>query len=135
MAEETFIALDRVLHERGFESRSQAISEMIRSHSVQQLSQNGAEVMAGTLTLVYDESKNTLLRDLTRIFRKHIAEVISSQHVLLESDHAMEVILMQGPCERLHEFTNQLATCKGVKSAYLTLTPYLIPPLHAKKGK
>lgn len=135
MADETFNALDRVVNERGFDSRSQAISEMINAQAAQHLSKIGTEVMAGTLTLVYDESKSALLRDLSRIFREHVAEVISSQHILLEEDHVLEVILMQGPAKRLREITNKLVTCKGVKSANLTLTPNLIPPLHAKGSK
>ncbi|MEP2774857.1 MAG: nickel-responsive transcriptional regulator NikR [Luteolibacter sp.] len=135
MHEETFQSLDRVVNERGFDSRSQAISEMIHAQAAQHLSKIGTEVMAGTLTLVYDESKSALLRDLSKIFRDHVSEVISSQHVLLENDHVLEVILMQGPARILREITNKLVTCKGVKSANLTLTPNLMPPLHAKGGK
>jgi CopG family nickel-responsive transcriptional regulator len=132
MPEETFQAFERLIAERGFDNRSQAVSEMIHQHAAQHLGKIGTELMAGTLTLVYDESKNTLLRDLSRIFRDHIAEVISSQHILLEDDHVLEVILMQGPARTLREIANKLATCKGVKTAHLTLTPHLIPPLHAK---
>ena len=132
MPEETYQALDRLVQERGFDNRSQAVSEMIHQHAAQHLGKIGTEVMAGTLTLVYDESKSALLRDLSRIFREHIAEVISSQHVLLEDEHVLEVILMQGPARTLREIANKLVTCKGVKTAHLTLTPHLIPPLHAK---
>ena len=135
MGEDTFQALDRVVNERGFDSRSQAIAEMIHAQAAEHLGRIGSEVMAGTLTLVYDESKSSLLRDLSRICRDHVAEVISSQHILLEEDHVLEVILMQGPAKRLREVTNKLVTCKGVKSANLTLTPNLIPPLHAKVTK
>lgn len=135
MPEETFQALDRVVTGRGFGSRSQAISEMIHAQAAEHLGKIGTEVMAGTLTLVYDESKSSLLRDLSRICREHVAEVISSQHILLEGDHVLEVILMQGPAKRLREVANKLVTCKGVKSANLTLTPNLIPPLHAKGAK
>jgi CopG family nickel-responsive transcriptional regulator len=134
MPEETFLALDRLVGERGFDSRSQAVAEMVHQHAAQHLGKVGTEVMAGTLTLVYDESKSTLLRDLSRIFRDHIAEVISSQHVLLEDEHVLEVILMQGPARTLREIANKLVTCKGVKTAQLTLTPHLIPPLHAKRS-
>lgn len=135
MPDETFQALDRLVQQRGFDNRSQAVSEMILQHAAQHLGKIGTEVMAGTLTLVYDESKSALLRDLSRIFRDHLAEVISSQHVMLEDDHVLEVILMQGPARTLREITNKLATCKGVKSAHLTLTPHLMPPLHAKHPK
>jgi len=132
MTDETFQALDRLVQQRGFENRSQAVSEMIHQHAAQHLGKIGTEVMAGTLTIVYDESKSSLLRDLSRIFREHIAEVISSQHVLLEDEFLLEVILMQGPAKTLREITNKIITCKGVKTAHLTLTPHLIPPLHAK---
>lgn len=135
MPEETFQAFERMVAERGFDSRSQAVAEMIHQHSALHLGKIGKEVMAGTLTLVYDESKSALLRDLSRIFRQHVAEVISSQHVLLEDEHVLEVILMQGPAKTLRDITNKLATCKGVKTAHLTLTPHLIPPIHAKANQ
>ena len=133
MPDAAFQALDRLVADRGFESRSQAVSEMIHQHAAQHLGKIGTEVMAGTLTLVYDESKSALLRDISRIFREHLTEVISSQHVMLEDDHSLEVILMQGPARTLRDITNKLVTCKGVKSAQLTLTPHLLPPLHAKR--
>jgi CopG family nickel-responsive transcriptional regulator len=107
---------------------------MIHQHAAQHLGKIGTEVMAGTLTIVYDESKSSLLRDLSRIFREHIAEVISSQHVLLEDEFLLEVILMQGPAKTLREIANRIITCKGVKTAHLTLTHHLIPPLHAKSN-
>ncbi|MGL4401429.1 MAG: CopG family ribbon-helix-helix protein [Luteolibacter sp.] len=134
MPDETYQALDRLVQQRGFDNRSQAVSEMIHQHAAQHLGKIGTEVMAGTLTLVYDESKSSLLRDLSRIFRDHIAEVISSQHILLEDEHVLEVILMQGPARTLRDITNKLVTCKGVKTAHITLTPHLIPPLHAKRA-
>jgi CopG family nickel-responsive transcriptional regulator len=134
MPDETYQALDRLVQQRGFDNRSQAVSEMIHQHAAQHLGKIGTEVMAGTLTLVYDESKSSLLRDLSRIFREHITEVISSQHVLLEDEHVLEVILMQGPARTLRDITNKLVTCKGVKTAHITLTPHLIPPLHAKRA-
>jgi len=133
MPDETYQTLDRLVQQRGFHNRSQAVSEMVLQHAAQHLGEVGTEVMAGTLTLVYDESKSALLRDLSRIFREHLAEVISSQHVLLEDDHILEVILMQGPADTLRGITNKLITCKGVKTASLTLTPHLLPPLHAKR--
>lgn len=134
MPDETFQAFERLVAARGFDSRSQAVAEMIHQHAAQHLGKVGSEVMAGTLTLVYDESKSVLLRDIAKISRDHLAEVISSQHILLEDEHVLEVILMQGPARTLREITNKLATCKGVKTAQLTLTPHLLPPLHVKRS-
>lgn len=134
MPEDTFLALDRIVTERGFDSRSQAIVEMIHQQAAEHLGKIGTQVMAGTLTMIYDESKSTLLKDLSRVCREHITEVVSSQHILLEDDHVLEVLLMQGPANTLRQIANELVTCKGVKSTHLTLTPHLLPPLHAKRA-
>ena len=134
MPEDTFLALDRLVTERGFDSRSQAIVEMIHQQAAEHLGKIGTQIMAGTLTMIYDESKSTLLKDLSRVCREHITEVISSQHILLEDDHVLEVLLMQGPANTLRQIANELVTCKGVKSTHLTLTPHLLPPLHAKRA-
>ena len=134
MPEETFQMLDRLVTQRGFDSRSQAISEMIHQQAAEHLGKIGSRIMAGTLTLIYDESKSSLLRDLSKICREHITEVISSQHILLEDEHVLEVLLMQGPAKTLREIANELVTCKGVKSTHLTLTPHLLPPLHAARS-
>lgn len=134
MPEDTFLALDRIVTERGFDSRSQAIVEMIHQQAAEHLGKIGTQVMAGTLTMIYDESKSTLLKDLSRVCREHITEVVSSQHILLEDDHVLEVLLMQGPAHTLRQIANELVTCKGVKSTHLTLTPHLLPPLHAKRA-
>ena len=133
MADDTYQILDRLVTERGFDSRSQAISEMIHQHAAEHLGKIGTQVMAGTLTMIYDESKSALLRDLSRVCREHITEVISSQHILLEDDHVLEVLLMQGPANTLRQIANELVTCKGVKSTHLALTPHLLPPLHGAR--
>jgi CopG family transcriptional regulator, nickel-responsive regulator len=133
MPESTFRALDRIVTERGFDSRSQGIAEMIHQQAAEHLGKIGSQVMAGTLTMIYDESKSSLLKDLSRVCREHIAEVISSQHILLENDHVLEVMLMQGPANTLRQIANELVTCKGVKSTHLALTPHLLPPLHGAR--
>lgn len=133
MGEDTFQVLDRLVTERGFDSRSQAISEMIHQQAAEHLGKIGTQVMAGTLTMIYDESKSSLLRDLSRVCREHITEVISSQHILLEDEHVLEVLLMQGPASTLRQIANELVTCKGVKSTHLALTPHLLPPLHGAR--
>lgn len=134
LPEDVYHGLGRIVSERGFESRSQAIAEMIGHQLAEHQQRLGNEIMAGTLTLVYDESKSTLLRDLARIERENLNEVISSQHVLLEENHVLEVILMQGPARTLRKICNQLVSCKGVKIGKLTLTPILLPPIHQKTG-
>jgi len=126
------VALDDMVQQRGFHNRSQALADMIQQKLIEHRQDNTDQVMAGTITLIYDSSKPEVLEKLTRIERDHIAEVISSQHVLLEGHYIMEVVLVQGPVHRLRTITDRMITCKGVNSGGLTLTDKLIPQVHGR---
>jgi len=125
-------ALDAMIVERGFHNRSQAIADMVQQQLIAHQQEKSDAVMAGTITLIYDAGKPELLQKLARIQREHIEECISSQHVLLEGQFVMEVVLVQGPVQRLREITDRMITCKGVNSGGLTLTDKLIPQVHGR---
>ena len=125
-------ALDDMVDSRGFQNRSQAIAEMIEESLIQHKQEDNSAIMAGTITLIYDTGKTGLLQQLAKIQREYVQECISSQHVLLEGQYIMEVVLAQGPVQNLRELTNQMLACKGVSSGGLTLTNKLIPQVHAR---
>ena len=125
-------SLDQMVTDRGFENRSQAVAELIHERVVEHQQDTGNEVMAGSITLFYDQTKNNLLTQLAELQRQHVAEVISSLHVQLEQNFMMEVILVQGPAQKLKQITHALVACKGVKAGKLTLTNLVLPPLHNK---
>ncbi len=122
-------ALDNLVVARGFENRSQAVTEMIHKSVMEHNQEQGDKVMAGTITLFYDETKMGVKQQLSDIQRQNVSEVISSQHILLEDNHTMEVIVVQGPANKLKKISDQFVTCKGVKSGNLVLTSILLPPI------
>jgi CopG family nickel-responsive transcriptional regulator len=127
--------LDGLVLKRGFESRSQALASIITEHLIEHSKDGEADVMAGTVTLFYNQKKNNLLSRLALLKRQHVAEVIGSLQVLLENDHIMEVIIIQGPSETLRTISDMFLTCKGVKGSKLTLTSTIIPQLHPLNSK
>ena len=122
--------LDAMVAARGYASRSEAISKMISEQLVQHEQQLGRQIMAGTITLIYDHSKSGLQSRLMKIQRKHLKEIISSQHVHLERQHSLEVLLVQGPGVRLKRIADELITCRGVKHGYLNVTSTILPPIY-----
>ena len=93
-----FRQLDMMVEERGLPSRSQLIAELIR-HS---LAEHEAytrpdEMLAGTITLVYRGDRGRVRHQLAQTQAEYLKEVISSQHVFLEDDQSLEVLLVQGP--------------------------------------
>ena len=125
-------SLDQMVADRGFENRSQAVAELIHDRVTEHQQATGNAIMAGSITLFYDQTKNNLLTQLAELQRQHVAEVISSLHVQLEQNFMMEVILVQGPAQKLKQITHALVACKGVKAGKLTLTTTVLPPLHEK---
>ena len=125
-----FDELDEMVAKRGYASRSDAISKMISEQLVQHQHDIGRQVMAGTITLIYDHARSGLATRLLSIQHKWLKEVISSQRVHLENHHSLEVLLVQGPGTRLKQIAAELIACKGVKHGYLTVTSTILPPIH-----
>ncbi len=122
--------MDQMVEERGFESRSQALVNMIHQQVTEHRCQFGDEVMAGTINLVYDHSTPGLQKQLADLQHQHLDEVISSLHVHLMQAKTMEVILVQGPANRLKMIADKMQACRGVTSGQLQLSTALIPPVH-----
>ena len=135
LPEDLLIDLDRMVAGRGFESRSQAISDMINQQLVEHKRQMGNEVMAGTVTLLYDHSTRGLQKQLADLQHEHIDEVISSLHVHLMHNQTMEVILVQGPAQKLQEIADEMITLRGVITGKMQVMAAVIPPLHPLPGR
>lgn len=127
---EVFAWLDSMVQSRGYANRSQAVAEMIASRWVEHAGADADGVMAGTITLVYDQTKRNLATRLLQIQRKFLAEVVSSQRVQLEHGFILEVVLVQGPTRTLRRIADRFVACKGVTQCELVLTPHVLPPLH-----
>ena len=122
--------LDNMIIEKGFESRSQAITDMIRQQLTEHRQQLGEDVMAGTINLVYDHSLHGLQRQLSDLSHEYLDEVISVLNVNLEQRQTMAVFLVQGPVKRLKMIANRMNACRGVISCRLMLSAAIMPQLH-----
>ena len=123
--------LDAMVAQRGYGSRSQAITEMVNYQLAEHRREQGDDVMVGTITLLYDRSVRGLQGKLADTQYRHIDEVISSLHVHLSHDKIMEVILVQGQARRLQAIANEMVTLRGVFTGKLQLLAAVIPPLRA----
>jgi CopG family nickel-responsive transcriptional regulator len=123
---------EEMMDERGFDNRSQAIAEVLNQHISDYYSLKGNSLMAGTITLFYDNKRTGIKQQISDIHHEHIRAVISSLSVLLENSCTMEVMLVQGPAKRLRQITNKLLKVKGVIAARLNLTRTLLPPIQTE---
>jgi len=131
LAPDLLTELDHMVDSRGYGSRSQAISEMVNYQLAEHKRALGNEVMAGTLTLLYNRATRGLQGRLADLQYQFIAEVISSLHVHLSENQMLEVLLVQGPAARLQAIANEMIAQRGVITGHLQLLAAVIPPLHA----
>ncbi len=130
LPEELLTDLDRMVATRGFESRSQAVNDMLHKFLVEHKHQVGDDVMVGIVTLFYNNSVPGLQKQLADLQYEHIDEVISSLHVHLMHNQTMEVILVQGPARVLQLIADKMTSRRGVISGKIHLGASLIPQLH-----
>jgi CopG family transcriptional regulator, nickel-responsive regulator len=125
------VRLDSMVAERDLPSRSQMIAELIRHELASHSTARTNSVLAGTITLIYGAESGRVRHALAQTQAHYIKEVISSQHVLLENDQCLEVLLVQGPATRLNLLCDDLRKVRGVQQISLVTTTALLPPLHS----
>jgi len=105
---------DRRLHKAGCPTRSKAIADLIRDDIVKDEWKGGREVAAAVI-LVYDHNKRDLSNKLTRIQHDYHTLVISSQHIHLDHDNCLEIVVVRGKPAKVGELAKRLKATKGVK--------------------
>lgn len=108
--------------ERSYQTRSEAIRDLIRNTLVQREWEQAEGDLAGTLTLVYDHHKSGLSQRLTEIQHDAHHVIQSSLHVHLDHQNCLEVIILKGDADIIKELGQKLISTKGVKHGNLALT-------------
>lgn len=135
LQEKALIEFDKMVASCGFESRSQAITEMINRQVAEHKTTLDDTIMAGTINLVYDHSVRGLKKRLTDLQHRYVNEVISSLSVNLIDAQTLEVILVQGPASRLRQIADKMISCRGVHTGQLLMSAAIMPPLHPLPDK
>ena len=112
---------DRLIRQRGYGNRSEAIRDLIRADLVSQEWREGGEVV-GVVMTVFDHHRRNLLATLTQVQHESYSRVLASQHIHLDHDHCLETAIVRGKGEEVAELANRLKALKGVKHAALVMT-------------
>jgi CopG family nickel-responsive transcriptional regulator len=107
------------------------ITELIRHELADFGARQENPVIVGTITLIYRTESWRVRYALARTQSAYLEEVISSQHVFLEDDQSLEILLVQGPAARLRQLCDDLRRIRSVQQIKLATATALLPPLHA----
>lgn len=109
--EATLTALDQKIVDQHYESRSQAIVDMIHKHLIAE-QENSNAVMVGTLTLLYDVAQYSLRNQLIDLQQQFLDQVVSSLHIQLDQQKILQVMLMQGASIELQQISQKFICIK-----------------------
>jgi CopG family nickel-responsive transcriptional regulator len=106
---------DRAIAEKGYATRSEAVSDLVRESLIQREIKNPDAPAAGAVVLVYNHQERRLAETLTRRQHRTHHDVIASLHVHLDEDHCLEIIALRGPAAAIRRVADELISLKGVK--------------------
>jgi len=112
---------DRLIDEKQYENRSEAIRDLIRNSLVEDEWKKGKDV-AGAVSLVYDHHKRELMNVIVEIQHDYQDTIVASQHVHMDHHNCLEVIIVKGKSDKIKVLSDKLRAVKGVKHGSLTLT-------------
>ncbi len=118
-------SFDKLISERGYATRSEALRDLIRDSLVQSrldAQQKGAAEVLGSLTLIYDHHATDLTAQMTELQHDHHGAVVSVLHVHINHDDCLEMIALRGSADEVRSLANSLLSLKGVKHGKLFVT-------------
>jgi CopG family nickel-responsive transcriptional regulator len=108
---------DRLIAEKGYANRSEAVRDLIRAELVQRAwaAAKGREERVVVVTLVYDHDSSSLAQKLTHIQHENHLAVVSSLHVHMDAHNCLEVLVLRGRARDVLAMGESLASTRGVK--------------------
>ncbi len=117
LEDELLARFDRLIAEKGYVNRSEAIRDLIRDALVQRSwsESDGREERVAVVTLVYDHDSSSLAQKLAHIQHENHKAVVSALHVPLDPHNCLEVLVLRGRAREVVAMGEGLASTKGVK--------------------
>lgn len=120
LEKELLTKFDKHIKEKNYATRSKAIGDLIRENLIKKEWVEGKEVV-GAITLVYNHHKRELVNRLTGVQHDFHQVIISSQHIHLDEDNCVEIVVVKGKPKEIDKLAQSLKSTKGVKHGSLTM--------------
>jgi CopG family nickel-responsive transcriptional regulator len=114
---------DRLIAEKGYVNRSEAVRDLIRDALVQRewSESSGREERVAVVTLVYGHDSSSLAQKLAHIQHENHRAVVSALHVHMDEHNCLEVLVLRGRARDVVSMSEGLVSTKGVKYGKIVL--------------
>jgi CopG family nickel-responsive transcriptional regulator len=122
MEDELLSRLDGLVEQRGYQSRSEAIRDLVRQELVKEEWGDPEADVVGTVTVVYEHHEHELSNVLTELQHQYHSHILCSTHVHLDAHNCLEVIIVRGKSAKVRLIADTLKSTRGVKHGQLVCT-------------
>lgn len=106
---------DSLIHKQKYPTRSKAIEDLIIETVDNSAVSSDNTISIGYIDMIYDHHKRQLLNKITEIQHKFHDIILSSQHVHINHDLCLELIVVKGIKSNIEKLSYMLKTVKGIK--------------------
>ncbi len=115
------LKFDNYIREKNYKNRSEAIRDLIRAEFVKENWVLNKEC-AGVISIVYNHHKRELVDKIVDIQHDYQDIIVASQHIHLDHDNCLEVIITRGNSKKIQALADKLKSAKGVNHTALSFT-------------
>ncbi|TCJ04842.1 nickel-responsive transcriptional regulator NikR [Cytobacillus praedii] len=114
---------DRLVMQKGYVNRSEAVRDLVRDALVQQSWDKEDQTVAGSIVLFYNHHQRNLLDELTKIQHDMHDNILATTHFHLDHSSCLELIIVKGKAKEIRLLSNKLTILKGVEYGKFTVAP------------
>jgi CopG family transcriptional regulator, nickel-responsive regulator len=124
-------AFEALVHERGYENRSEAFRDLLRHDlgEVRRVERPDGPCVA-TLSYLYNHHQRRLAMRLTDMQHEHHELTVASTHAHLDHDLCIETVILRGRTGAVQAFAQALIAQPGVSHGQLHLVPVALRHAH-----
>jgi CopG family nickel-responsive transcriptional regulator len=121
--EELLEGFDALIEKKGYANRSEALRNLIRGMLLDaEIREQPETEVVGTLTLVYDHDHGDLTNRLVELQHKYHHRIISTLHVHIDEHSCLEVLIVRGRNDEIHQMSDFLIGTRGVQQGKLIIS-------------
>ncbi len=117
--------IDRLVKQRGYQNRSEAIRDLARGGFRQIAEENDSQSgeCVAALVYIYKHEARDLSHRLTSIFHEHHDLSVSALHVHLDHGDCLELNVLHGPVRKVRQLAEHVIAERGVRHGRVVVLP------------
>lgn len=112
---------DKVISDKGYKNRSEAIRDLIREHLSQRKIEHKKTPAIGAIFLVYDHHTAHISNVFKRLRHDKPIKTVSSIHVYIDQHNCLEILIVRGMASDINMIGEKIISLRGVKHGYINL--------------